>query len=371
VLAFEIVTNRMSDLRSPRPHIPVDESDRNATGLAEHAAPPENATRIGVAWHLPEVLRGFGVQLNDALDGACVRRDVFSDPYNAIDYPSLQRLLATCEHLTRCDHIAMLVAQRTRLADFGLAGRAARCGATAGEGLQKFVANFNLHVGATTVTLVDTGGFARLVYAISVRGITDARQLQLGAVTAIFNVLQELCGRHWLPAVVTFATRAPSDLRPFHQFFRAPLRFDSDESAVIFERRWLDRTLPPVDPVFHSQVDAEVRKQQATILADLPALVRRVIRKQLIIGQGGMEAVAATFGMHRRTLDRHLQKHGVHYGEIEESVADEVARQLLRDTDMQVQQVAESLHFSSAANFATAFRRWTGMTPSEYRRQAR
>jgi len=187
----------------------------------------------------------------------------------------------------------------------------------------------------------------------------------------MFNVLQDLCGRHWLPAVVTFATRAPSDLRPFPQFFRAPLRFDSDESAVIFERRWLDRTLPPVDPVFHSQVDAEVRKQQATILADLPALVRRVIRKQLIIGQGGMEAVAATFGMHRRTLDRHLQKHGVHYGEIEESVADEVARQLLRDTDMQVQQVAESLHFSSAANFATAFRRWTGMTPSEYRRQAR
>jgi AraC-like DNA-binding protein len=33
--------------------------------------------------------------------------------------------------------------------------------------------------------------------------------------------------------------------------------------------------------------------------------------------------------------------------------------------------VAESLDFSSAANFATAFRRWTGMSPSEYRRQSR
>jgi len=96
-----------------------------------------------------------------------------------------------------------------------------------------------------------------------------------------------------------------------------------------------------------------------------------VIRKQLIIGQGGMEDVAASFGMHRRTLDRHLQKHGVRYGELEESVEEEVARQLLRDTALQVQQVAESLRFSSAANFATAFRRWTGMTPSEYRRQAR
>jgi len=361
----------MSNLSGPRPHIPVVEPDRIATSLAERGLPPENATRIGVVWRLPEVLRSFGVQLNDALDGAGVRRDVFSDPQNFIEYPSLQHLLATCEQLTRCDHIGMLVAQRTRLADFGLAGRAARCGATAGEGLQKFVANFNLHVGATTVTLVDAGGFTRLVYAITVRGITDARQLQVGAVTAMFNILQDLCGPHWLPAVVTFATRAPSNLRPWHQFFRAPLRFDSDESAVIFERRWLDRTLPPVDPAFNSQVDAEVRELQATVLENLPALVRRVIRKQLIIGQGGMEDVAATFGIHRRTLDRHLGRHGVLYGELVESVKEDVARQLLRDTQMQVQQVAESLRFSSAANFATAFRRWTGMTPSEYRRQAR
>jgi AraC-like DNA-binding protein len=36
---------------------------------------------------------------------------------------------------------------------------------------------------------------------------------------------------------------------------------------------------------------------------------------------------------------------------------------------LQVQQVAETLHFSSAANFATAFRRWAAMTPSEYRRR--
>jgi AraC-like DNA-binding protein len=75
--------------------------------------------------------------------------------------------------------------------------------------------------------------------------------------------------------------------------------------------------------------------------------------------------------MHRRTLDRQLQRCGMHYSDLLESVKTDVAHQLLRDTDMQVQQVAESLDFSSAANFATAFRRWTGLTPSEYRRQSR
>jgi AraC-like DNA-binding protein len=257
------------------------------------------------------------------------------------------------------------------LADFGLAGRTAACGATAGEGLLEFVAHFNLHVGATTASLVTSGGFARLVYAISVHGITDARQLQLGAVAVMFNILQDLFGRHWRPTVVSFATRAPSNLRPFHLFFRAPLRFDADESAVVFERHWLDRQLPPVDPAFRLQVAAEVRERQAAILENLPAAVRRMVRKRLIVGQGSMDEVAAALGVHRRTLDRHLGKHGVSYGKLLESVKEDVARQLLRDTDMQVQQVAESLHFSSAANFATAFRRWTGVTPSEFRRSAR
>jgi len=326
---------------------------------------------MGVVWHLPAVLREFGVDLDDALASAGLSSDIFSDRDNTIEYPLLQRLLAACERLTQCDHVGLLIAGRTRLADFGLAGRAAVCGATTGKGLQEFVDHFNLYIGATTASLVESGGYARLVYAISVRGITDARQFQLGAVAVIFNILQDLFGQQWLPTVVTFATRAPSNLRPFHLFFRAPLRFNSDESAVVFERHWLDRPLPPVDPAFRSQVVAELRERQAASLENFPAVVRRIVRKQLIIGQCGMDAVAAVFGIHRRTIDRHLAKHGVLFSDLVESVKEDFARQLLRDTQMQVQEVAESLHFSSAANFATAFRRWTGMTPSDYRRRTR
>jgi AraC-like DNA-binding protein len=324
-----------------------------------------------VVGRLPEVLREFGVEVQDALDAAGVPRDIFSDPGNTIDYPLFQRLLTTCEQLAHCDHIPFLAGQRTRLADFGLAGRAARCGATAGEGLHRFVNYYNLHISATTISLVSYGGFARLVYLITARDIADAQHVQQGALAVAFNVLQDLFGRQWQPSVVTFATRAPPNLRPFHQFFRVPLRFDSDESAIVFERHWLDRPQPPVDPAFRAQVDAEVRERQAAMLEDFPATVRRAVRKQLIIGEARMDVVAAMFGMHRRTLDRHLQKHGLRYGELVEGVEEAIARQLLRETDLQVQQVAESLRYSSAANFATAFRRWTGMTPSEYRRQAR
>jgi len=322
-------------------------------------------------WQLPKVMHEFGVDLGEVLEAAGVREDVFDDRDNLIPYAAYGRLLSECERRSNCEHIVLLVTRHTQLADLGLAGQVALCAETTGEGLQRFVEHFSMHSSASTVSLITSGNFARLVYAIDALGMTSTRQLQLGAMIVAHNVLRDLFGRKWMPTMVTVASRAPTDPRPVRKFFRVPVRFDSDESALIFEKHWLEQRLSAVDPLARQQVEAAIRVQRATILSDLPATIRRILRKQLIIGDCSMDRVAAMLGIHRRTLDRHLQEHGVQYGELLESVKVDVARQLLRDTKLQVQQVAEALHFSSAANFATAFRRWAGMTPSEFRREAR
>ena len=316
-------------------------------------------------------MREFGVDLGELLEAAEVRKDIFDDRENLIPYPAFGRLLLECEKRSNRDDIVLLISQHTRLADFGLAGQAALCAESAGEGLQRLIHYFNLHSSATTVSLITAGNFTRFVYAIAERGMTSTRHFQLGAMVIGYNILQDLFGSKWLPTVITVASRAPANPRPAQKFFRAPLRFDSDESAVVFESRWLDQRLPPVDPLVRQQVEGEARAQRAAIMIDLPATLRRILRKQLIIGDCSMDQVAAMLGIHRRTLDRHLEEHGVRFGQLFESVKYDVACQLLRDTDLQVQQIAEALHFSSAANFATAFRGWATMTPSEYRRRAR
>jgi AraC-like DNA-binding protein len=312
----------------------------------------------------------FGVDVGELLEAAGVRTDIFDDRENLIPYPAFGRLLSECERRSNCEHITLLISQHTRLTDFGLAGRIALCAEYAGEGLQRFADHFNLHSSATTASVITSGQFTRFVYAIAEQGMTSTRQLQLGAMVITYNVLRDLFGSAWLPTVITIASRPPANPRPVQKFFGAPLRFNSDESAVVFDTRWLDQRLPPVDPLIRQQVEGEAQARRAEILSDLPATLRRILRKQLIIGDCSMEQIAAMLGIHRRTLDRHVQEHGFQYGELLESVKYDIARQLLRDTELRVQQVAETLHFSSAANFATAFRRWAAMTPSEYRRRA-
>ena len=106
---------------------------------------------------------------------------------------------------------------------------------------------------------------------------------------------------------------------------------------------------------------------EARIAAALPGLVRRVLRRMMLAGRGSIEEVTAAFSVHRRTLDRHLDAHGVTFRRLAEEVRFAVAQQLLRDTDLPISEIAAALHYANPSAFATAFRRWSGMTASQWR----
>lgn len=340
-------------------------------GSALISLPPVGYARIEAFRPIPAVLQERGVDLSDVLAEAGIRANIFDDPDNLISYPDAARLAATSARRANCEHLGLLVGQRSRLANMGLPGQLARCADTAGAALQVFADHFTLHNAAATVSLASQGGFSRFAYAIVEPGMRDTEQLQFGAMAVSFNILQDLCGPQFLPTVVTFATARPMNLRFFHQFFRAPLRFDSEETAIVFESRWLERPLPPVDPELRRQTEAQAYLRQAAYKADFPSNLRRTLRRQLAMGDVAMESIAFQLGMHRRTLDRRLKAHGTHYVEILDSVKCEAACQLLRDTDLGVAEIAQSLGYSSNSNFSAAFRRWTGQAPSNYRNRRR
>ena len=352
---------RTSTVAAPdRPHLREGAGPLQVTGSA----------RVATYRHLPEVLKSFGVDINDALEIAGIRAAIFDSIDNRISYPDLGHLQHVCERLTGCDNVLFLAARRSGLDDIGFSGQIARCAPTAGEALRKLSDHFTLQNSASLLSLFTSGTYASLVFTIVQQGMGNTEQFQVGSMAIALNILRELCGPQFLPTVVTFACRSPSNLKELHKFFRAPLQFDRDESALVFERHWLDRPVPPVAPEFRRQVEAEERARRRAVLTDVPATVRFLVRKELLGGYASMDRVAGRLGMHRRTLERHLERQGLSYRALVESVQSQMACQLLLDTEMQVQYVAEALHFSSAANFATAFRRWTGVTPSEYRRGA-
>lgn len=324
-------------------------------------------TRVALYRRLPVLLDEFGADTDAMLASQGLVRADFEDPENRMPYLQLEPLLVECERRTGCEHFGLLVCENTRLDDMGLPGRVARCASTVGEGLEALARTYNLHRGAAILSLVDSGELARFVFAIAMPGARDTRQYQVGSIMIVFNFLQDLCGPEWEATEVRFALRSPASARPFQRAFRAPVHFDADESAIVFDSAWLSRSLPAVDDSFRRFVAAEARRARERAFEDFRGLVRDLIRKQLSSGPCSIETVAAMLSMHRRTLERRLARSGEDYNSLQQSVKHEIAAHLLRETELSVQQIADFLRFSSPANFATAFRRWTDQTPSQFR----
>ena len=80
-----------------------------------------------------------------------------------------------------------------------------------------------------------------------------------------------------------------------------------------------------------------------------------------------MTGAARALGMSVRSLRRRLADEGTSYTEIETAAFEILARRLLVEQMLTIQQTAHALGFRSTTGFHRAFKRFTGMTPKEFR----
>ena len=78
-------------------------------------------------------------------------------------------------------------------------------------------------------------------------------------------------------------------------------------------------------------------------------------------------SVAAALFVSKRTLARKLKRHNSSFRELRDNILSKQAGSYLRDSELSVDAIATLLNYHDSANFRRAFKRWFGMSPSEYR----
>ena len=84
-----------------------------------------------------------------------------------------------------------------------------------------------------------------------------------------------------------------------------------------------------------------------------------------------LETIAEMAQINPRTLQRHLAKLELSFSELVGQVRFERASKLLRETEMKAVEIAFETGYTDPSHFSRAFRRMTGTSPREYRRQQR
>jgi len=81
--------------------------------------------------------------------------------------------------------------------------------------------------------------------------------------------------------------------------------------------------------------------------------------------------MAQRLNLSPRSLFRHLRRAGISFHALLDEVRCEQAQWQLQHGDDPVERIAERLGYRDTSNFSRTFRRWTGLTPSAWREQAR
>lgn len=143
-----------------------------------------------------------------------------------------------------------------------------------------------------------------------------------------------------------YAIRVPRTL------MEAPLRL-ADPNAAAMAREACERELKARSSPRDDVLTTRVRTVLAASQDRLPTL----------------EEVADTLHVSTRTLKRRLQEEGRNFRALVDHVLCERATQMLQEEGLSVSEVAFRLGYNDVSNFSRAFRRWTGQSPSDFRRE--
>jgi len=238
--------------------------------------------------------------------------------------------------------------------------------ATMGEGLQQLgrylkliTPHMHLEVEGETLTVRPDHGLPeeRYVYGLYTTGITLAR-------------FRYATGVAFVPRTAELAAPPGLDPKSVEAWLGAPCSFGHSASRFEFDPGTmalpLHRHEPRLLAVLQRHADDLVAQRG---LDDDPLKeIRAAVREGLEGGEYALDEVAKRLGMGERTLQRRLADANYGFQQLLDEERKEWSAALLRDKQLAISEVAFLVGYSEQSAFARAFKRWTGHSPSAFRR---
>lgn len=171
---------------------------------------------------------------------------------------------------------------------------------------------------------------------------------------------------------VQFSHDRPANTSEHERIFECPVTFGADRCAMVIPREAWNAPRTGGNPALFSVLETHARMllEQYPGADDIVGRVRNAIESELRGGNPSLESIARQLAMSPRTLQRRLRDCGVVFNDVLDALRFKAAKSYLAHKDVAGTEVAYLLGFAEQSSLNRAFKRWSGLTPSEYRRRA-
>jgi AraC-like DNA-binding protein len=181
--------------------------------------------------------------------------------------------------------------------------------------------------------------------------------------------IRQMTQRRLVPRRIAFRHAAPSDVSAHRELLGCAPEFESTFDGFEADRAWLTEPVRGKNPKLRAYFEKQCEQARQAFSDDpaFAALVRQRLAARMEGGAPSMAEVARVLGTSQRSLHRRLSEEGTTFNDLLDEVRREFSQRYLARPRLAVAEVAYLVGFNDPSAFFKAFRRWTGVTPSQYR----
>ncbi len=316
-----------------------------------------------------ERLKAERVPTDPILKKAGLTRGQASDPDARIPFHKHAAILTLAAEATGDGCFGLHLSTSIAPKQAGALGYVLLNSATLGDALTNLVRYFHVLTEGPEIDLKVGKKEAMFVGRIADPLVVNERQVVEFGLGVLYRLSQLITGGDLRLSRVDFCHAKPKEARTVRQVFGAPVRYGQDRFSMVLEAKLLDCPIETAD----NELLKILQRHCSQILGrrprnkDLAYEARELITGLLPSGHPKMDDVARELGMGSRTLMRRLAEQGLTYRGLVDDVRHKLALRYLGDRQINLKQVVYLLGYSELPAFNHAFRRWTGLSPTQYR----
>lgn len=282
-------------------------------------------------------------------------------------FSQVSHLLDLSAELSQCPHFGLRLSQKQNLPIFGILGLLIEKSPDLRSALKESIHYFHLHTQGAVIEMEVAGDMALLKYRVLVN-LPSTKQVSDLSIGTMNNCLRLLNGRHWKARSIYLSHSSSEDSDTYRRILGAPVSFNHEFNAVVFDQQLLDTPLAEHNPTLQLLLKRSVEKESREIATDIISKVRKMIHTLLPFGDCSLELVARQLAVSPRTLQYRLSEQGTTFKKLIDEVRIGIAQQQLQQSQIPFSQLCDLLGYSDQTAFSRAFKRWFGVSPREWQK---
>ena len=293
-----------------------------------------------------------------------------SNPNARYSSRGMKKLWMCAEEITGDPCIGLKAASHWHPTTLHALGFAWMASSSLREALERTIRYLEVVSTASHLTMTIRKGLVYLEFPFNAAYVPAVEAMD-AAIAVLFDMCRSSFGEGFKLKHIDLKRKAPECEQEYVDFFQAPVHFSASSNALVFDANLLDQILPTANPELVRVNDQIIAQHLAEIKkSDVVGQVKIEIINQLTSGSVSEDLIVKKMNISLRSLQRKLAAAQASYKAILEETRKELALHYIHDSCYSMNEITFLLGFSEPGNFSRAFKRWTGLSPSQYRLQS-